>query len=158
MSGLPTDIFDPTGGSLYGLVGARPNWAPGANRRTAMTSIPPGYYFRPSAFAEATAQAGQPIPSAHDPTALAGDLGTDIGNVGRNVLRGPNQSNIDFSAGKRFPLTESKGFEFRADFFNLLNRANRDNPISDINTSDFGRIVAFSTGPRIVQFSLKFSF
>src|SRR5437879_12432785 len=27
LSGLPVDIFDPTGGLLYGLFGARPNWA-----------------------------------------------------------------------------------------------------------------------------------
>ena len=39
MSGLPVDIFDPAGGLLYGLFGARPNWAPRANRRSAMNNI-----------------------------------------------------------------------------------------------------------------------
>jgi hypothetical protein len=158
MSGLPVDIFDPSGGSLYGLVGARPSWVPGANRKTAMSNVPPGYYFNPSAFAQATVQPGQPIPSAHDATASAGDLGTDIGNVGRNVLRGPSQSNLDFSLGKRFRLTESKALEFHADFFNVFNHANRDNPVSDITTSDFGRVLAFSSSPRIVQLALKLSF
>ena len=158
MSGLPVDIFDPTGGLLYGLFGARPNWAPGANRRTAMAKIPTGYYFNPAAFTAAAVQPGQPIPSANDRTALAGDLGTDIGNVGRNVLRGPGQTNLDFSLGKRFPHNESKGLEFRADFFNLFNHANQDNPISDISVGDFGRIVSFSSSPRIVQLSLKFNF
>src|SRR6266567_2494792 len=33
MSGLPVDIFDPTGGLLCGLFGARPNWAPEANAK-----------------------------------------------------------------------------------------------------------------------------
>ena len=61
--------------------------------------------------------------------ALVGDLASDIGNLGRNVLRGPSQSNIDFSVGKRFPLNESRGLEFRADVFNLFNHANQDNPI-----------------------------
>jgi len=158
MSGLPVDIFDPAGGSLYGLVGARPNWVPGANRKSAVTNVPAGYYFNPLVFSQAVVHAGQPIPSANDPTALAGDLGTDVGNVGRNVLRGPTQSNLDFSAGKRFPLTESKGFEFRADFFNLLNHGDRDNPISDISAGDFGRIVSFSSSPRIIQLSLTFNF
>lgn len=158
MSGLPIDVFDPGGGSLYGLAGARPNWAPGENRRTAMRNIPPGYYFNPAAFAVANVQPGQPIPSAHDPTALAGDTGTDIGSVGRNILRGPSQSNIDFSLGKRILLAESKDLQLRADFFNLLNHASRDNPISDISTADFGRIVSFSSSPRIVQLSLKFNF
>jgi hypothetical protein len=51
-----------------------------------------------------------------------------MGNVGRNVLRGPRRSNLDFSLGKRFPLTESKSLEFHADLFNLLNHPSRDNP------------------------------
>jgi len=159
MSGLPVDIFDPGGGFLYGLfLGARPNWAPGANSKAAMSKVPVGYYFNPSAFSQALVQPGQPIPSADDPTALASDQGTDIGNVGRNVLRGPAQSNIDFSVGKRFPLTELKGIEFRADFFNLPNHANRDNPVSDIGNADFGKVLSFSSSPRIVQFALKFTF
>jgi hypothetical protein len=158
MSGLPVDIFDPGGGSFYGFLGARPNWAPGANRSIAMTNVPRGYYFNPSAFAEAVVQPGQPIPSASDPTALAGDLGTDIGNVGRNILRGPAQSDIDWSVGKRFPLTESKGFEFRADFFNALNHASESNPVSDISSAEFGKILSFTSSPRIVQLALKFTF
>ena len=121
MSGLPVDMFDPIGGSVYGLAGARPAWAPGANRATAMSHVPSGYYFNPSAFTEAIVQPGQPIPSAQDPIALAGDLGTDIGNVGRNLLRGPSQTNVDCSISKRFPFFESKSVELRADIFNLLN-------------------------------------
>jgi hypothetical protein len=89
---------------------------------------------------------------------LVGDTGTDIGNVGLDILRGPSQSNVDFSLGKRFVLSESKDLQLRADFFNLLNHTKRDNPISDISTSDFGRIVSFSLSPRIVQLSLKFNF
>jgi hypothetical protein len=161
MSGLPVDIFDPTGGLLYGLFGARPNWAPGASAKIAKNSVPAGYYFNPLAFSQAMVQPGQPIPSVHDPTAVvdpAAEAGTDIGNVGRNVLRGPDQSNLDFSVGKRFPLAESKALEFHADFFNLLNHPNRDNPVSDISTADFGKVLSFSSSPRIVQIALKFTF
>jgi len=158
MSGLPIDILDPGGGSLYGLLGARPNWAPGASRRSARSNTPPGFYFNPSAFSQAWVQPGQPIPSAHDPTALAGDLGTDIGSVGRNVLRGSSQSNVDFSVAKDILITESKDLHFQADFFNLLNHSNVDNPVSDIGAGDFGRIVSFSSSPRIVQLSIKFNF
>jgi len=158
MSGTPLDVVDPGGGSLYGLAGARPNWAPAANRRTALSNIPKGYYFNPAAFAVATVQPGEPISSAHDPTALTGGTGTDIGNVGRNILRGTRQSNIDLSFEKRFPLTESKDMRFQADFFNLLNHANQDGPINDINAGDFGRIVSFASSPRIIQLSVKFVF
>jgi len=158
MSGLPVDLFDPAGGSLYGLAGGRPNWAPGANQRTALSNIPPGYSFSPAAFSIAEVRPGQAIPTAHDPTALAPEGGTDLGNVGRNVLRGPSQSNIDFSLSRRFSLAESRNLEFHADFFNVLNHANRDNPINDINSDDFGRVVSFSSSPRIVQLSIEFNF
>jgi outer membrane receptor protein involved in Fe transport len=176
MSGLPIDIVDPAGGTLYGLQGARPNWAPGAGRQTAISNVPPGYYFNPYAFAMAIVQPGQPIPSAHDPTALAGDVGTDIGNVGRNVLRGPGQSCVDLSVLKRVPIRESTNLEFRADFFNVLNHRNQNNPISDISTvlatggsidnatgrilspGDFGRILGVSSSPRILQLALVFHF
>jgi hypothetical protein len=123
--------------------------------------VPPGYYFNPLAFSPAMVQRGQPIPSAHDPTAVvdpAAEAGSDIGDVGRNVLRGPGQSNLDLSVGKRFPLTETRALEFNADFFNLLNHPNRDNPVSDISTPDFGKVLSFSSSPRIVQFALKFIF
>ncbi len=172
MSGLPIDIFDAAGGSLYGQIyGARPNWASGASRSAARTHIPPGYSFNPFAFQEALVQPGEAIPSAHDPTALAGDTGTDYGNVGRNVLRGPGQSNLDLSISKRFPLQETKTFYFRADLFNALNHANEGNPVSDISTAtldpntgrviapgNFGRILSADSSPRIVQLSLKFDF
>ena len=103
MSGLPVDIFDPTGGLLYGLFGARPNWAPEANAKVAKNSVPAGYYFNPSAFSQAMVQPGQPIPSVHDPTAVvdpAAEAGTDIGNVGRNVLRGPQSEQFGFFCGE----------------------------------------------------------
>ena len=123
MSGLPVDIFDPGGGFLYGLFGgARPNWAEGANNKTAASNVPRGYYFNPSAFVPALVQPGQPIPSAHDLTAIVdpnAEAATDVGNVVRNILRGPGQSNLDISVGKRFPLAESKTLEFHADFFNV---------------------------------------
>src|SRR5438477_1221140 len=164
MSGLPVDILDLAAGDLYGLLGARPNWAAAATRKTATTNVPPGYYFNPFAFALPSVKPGDSIPDAHDATALAPVGGSDIGNLGRNVLRGPSQKNIDLSIAKRFPISESKNFEVRADFFNLLNHANRSNPISDITVAesfdpsgrisspgDFGRSLSFDSSPRIIQ-------
>ena len=68
------------------------------------------------------------------------------------------QSNIDLSVSKGITFRETSRLDFRADFFNVLNHANRDNPVSDINRSDFGRVVAFSSSPRIIQLGLKVSF
>jgi TonB dependent receptor len=172
MSGLPVDIYDPAGGSLYGQIyGARPNWAAGANRSTLMNQVPSNYYFNPLSFTEAVVVPGQPIPSAHDSMAIASDFGTDYGNVGRNILRGPSQTNLDLSVMKSFRLREGKTLEFRSDFFNALNHASKSNPVSDISAAkldpatgviidpgNFGRTLGSDSSPRIIQLSVKFSF
>jgi hypothetical protein len=186
MSGQPFDVVDTGAGSLYGLNNgvnplARPNWAPGATRSTATSNVPAGYFFNPFAFARPFVPTGELIPSSPG-TAVSGAVppgtpfGTDIGNVGRNVLRGPRQSNMDFSIIRRFPFRESKSVEFRAEFFNLFNQVNLANPISDLNAilptggsidpntgqilkpGDFGRITSTSNNPRLIQFALKLNF
>ena len=180
MSGLPIDITDTGAGSLYGISGgsaplARPNWALGSDHINARDIHPSGYYFNPFAFVRPVVLAGQPIPSSNG-TAIAGAVGTDIGNVGRNVLRGPNQNNVDFSIIKRFRFTESKNFEFRTEFFNIFNHVNFANPISDLNAvvasggsidattgqvikpGAFGQIISTSNNPRLIQLAFKFNF
>jgi len=87
---------------------------------------PPGYFFDPFAFSRPIVPAGQLIPTSGG-QAVAAATGTDIGNVGRNVLRGPSQTNVDLSIAKRFRLDESKNIEFRADAFNLFNHVNLAN-------------------------------
>lgn len=175
MSGQPFDIVDGAAGSFY--FGANPNsplsrpsWAPGATVATAISNVPPGYFFNPYAFARPIIQTGQVIPSSNG-SAIAGAQGTDIGNVGRNVLRGPRQTNVDFSIIRRFPFGESRNIEFRAEFFNLFNSVNLANPVSNLNAAsidqntgqiinpgDFGRITSTSNNPRLIQFAAKFNF
>jgi hypothetical protein len=172
MSGLPIDIIDTAAGSFYfgansGL--SRPSWAPGATRETATSNVPPGYFFNPFAFVRPVVQSGRPIPSSHG-SAVAGAQGTDIGNVGRNPLRGPRQTNVDFSVIRRFPLAETKNIELRAEFFNLFNHVNFANPVNNLNAAaidqngqitnpgDFGRIISTSNNPRLIQLALKFNF
>jgi len=180
MSGLPIDIVDTGAGSFYGLSGGsaplvRPNFAPGATRSTATSNVPAGFFFNPAAFVRPVVQAGQPIPSSSG-AVVAGAAGTDIGSIGRNILRGPRQANIDFSVIKRFRVTESKNIEFRTEFFNLFNRVNLANPISDFNAvpalsidpatgqinsggpGRFGKIISASSNPRLIQFALKFNY
>lgn len=174
MSGLPIDIVDTGAGSFYGLSGggnplARPNII-----SNPFANVPAGYFFNPFAFARPIVAAGQVIPSSGG-TAIAGATGTDLGNVGRNILRGPRQNNTDFSIIKRFSIRESKSLEFRMEFFNLFNQINYANPISDINSvlssggsfdatgriinpGSFGKIISTSNNPRLIQFALKFNF
>ncbi|MBI2817404.1 MAG: TonB-dependent receptor [Acidobacteria bacterium] len=59
-----------------------------------------------------------------DPTAFALPQAGTLGNLGRNTLIGPGMAQMDFNVRKRFRVTESKLLEFRAELFNLLNRAN----------------------------------
>ncbi len=180
MSGLPIDIVDTGAGSFYGLSNgasplARPNFVAGMTCSNANQNVPAGSFFNTTLFARPTVQSGQPIPSSGG-TATAGAVGTDIGNVGRNCLRGPRQVNLDFSIAKLFPIAESRNFEFRVEFFNLFNHPNFANPISNLNAliasggsvdpttgrvlnpGNFGRIISTSNNPRILQFALKFNF
>jgi carboxypeptidase family protein/TonB-dependent receptor-like protein len=185
MSGLPIDIVDGNSASLYlgnnnGL--SRPSWAPGATRSIATSDIPSGYFFNPFAFARPIVSAGQGIPSSNIGAVGGAACGvptvicTDFGNVGRNVLRGPRQVNVDFSVIKRVRIDENKTIEFRAEFFNLFNHVNFANPISNlngavssggainantgqiINPGDFGRLTATSNNPRLIQLALKLNF
>jgi len=86
-----------------------------------------------------------------DPTANAGQFGTE----GRNVNIGPAYADWDFGTLKNFKVTESKQIQFRAELFNILNRANFHLPDCDISSPTFNHILAASA-PRQVQFALKF--
>jgi hypothetical protein len=89
-------------------------------------------------------------------------LGT-WGNVGRGVLDGPGLAEFDFSVFKTTSITERTRVVFRAEFFNITNRANFNlpNPIifsgSSISPSA-GKITSTSTNSRQIQFGLKLMF
>ena len=88
-----------------------------------------------------------------DPVANAGQFGTE----GRNVSIGPAYADWDFAALKNLRVTESKQLQFRAELFNVLNRANFRLPDSDISSPTFNHILA-AQAPRQVQFALKFMY
>jgi len=144
-SGLPVSIF----GRADFFVSTRADLAPG---RTLESAIKSGNvadrlgnnnnpYFDTSAFTQ---------PPLFTP---------DWGQLGRNIIRGPKQIDTDFSIMKSIPVTESQGVEFRAEFFNLFNNVNFANPVNIIYpSSNFGSIVTTTTGPRVVQFALKYTF
>ena len=99
-----------------------------------------------------------------DPS-LGGDGSVTIfGNLGRNIYRGPGQQNWDFSLLKTFALTERQSLRFTTDFFNIWNHANFANPaINDVEVgsgsgSPFGKIFSTVGTPRLIQFSLRYSF
>ena len=93
-----------------------------------------------------------------------------LGNLGRNTLRGPGLASVNFSLAKDTPLGflgESGKLEFRAEFFNLLNRANFGLPSRTVFAGradgeaplpTAGRISSTVNTSRQIQLALKFLF
>ena len=81
------------------------------------------------------------------------------GNSGRNILRGPAFWNLDASLFRKFPFSESKSLEFRAEAFNMPNTVILSNPASDISVpATFGVITSTQNSSRIIQFGAKLVF
>ena len=76
------------------------------------------------------------------------------GNSGRNILRGPGYSNLDFTLQKYFPIGEKIRVQFRAEAFNATNTAHFDNPGANITAAGVGTINSAGE-PRRIQFGLK---
>lgn len=79
-----------------------------------------------------------------------------IGNAGRNILIGPGNRNLDLTIAKEFPVSESKRFQFRAEFFNATNHPNWGTPGTTLGTAAFGTITSNENMPRVMQLGLKF--
>lgn len=101
-----------------------------------------------------------------------------FGNAGRNIIEGPGYKTWDTSLIKQFPVHEQMHFEFRAEFFNILNHVNylfsqfgsisaepialeldpnNINTVQNPNASAFGWPQA-ARAPRQIQLALKFYF
>jgi len=100
------------------------------------------------------------------------------GTAGRNIIKGPGYKTWDMSLVKQFPIREQMHFEFRAEFFNILNHVNylfsqfgaisteptaleldpnNINTAQNPSASPFGYPQA-ARAPRQVQLALKFYF
>jgi outer membrane receptor protein involved in Fe transport len=93
---------------------------------------------------------------------------TLMGNLGRNTLIGPGLMNFDLAVFKNFPIrriSETSRLQFRAELFNIFNRANFAPPIANETVFDqsgnpvpgAGAINATTTSSRQIQFGLKLS-
>jgi len=67
-----------------------------------------------------------------NPAAFATPQPGSFGNLGRNALHGPGFSQFDFTLSRRIKIYEQHSFEFRAEFYNLFNRANFANPVASL--------------------------
>jgi hypothetical protein len=80
-----------------------------------------------------------------------------FGNAGRNILDGPGLATVNFSIVKNTRVTERLNVQFRAEFFNLLNRTNFNLPDNFVGSPTFGQITS-AQDPRRTQLALKFLF
>jgi len=87
-----------------------------------------------------------------------------FGNLRRNTLPGPGLATWDFSILKDTAIRERLHLQFRAEFFNILNRANFNTPTLIVATvagntpvpnPAAGGITGTSTSARQIQFALK---
>jgi hypothetical protein len=139
------------------------------------------YYFNPNSLS--IAQCGDqndPMPGCvpgpgilpADSQVVADPALATYGTLPRNYLRGPGYVDFDLAFSKTTSITEKVKFEFRAEFFNLLNHANFTNPGiinngngtyaggaggANPNSSLFGQITS-TYDPRIIQLAGRLSF
>ena len=109
------------------------------------------YYFDPASFSykEIVALGTDPVTNPKLRT---------YGTLGRNAFRGPTRTNVNLTLAKITPIWgERLQSELRADFFNVLNHTQFDNPNVTITSPLFGQIS--STGdPRIIQLAFRLTF
>jgi hypothetical protein len=90
------------------------------------------------------------------------------GNLGRGTLTGPGLADVDFSLFKNTSITEKTNLQFRAEFFNILNRSNYGPPSTTVFSitpgappavsPSAGLITTTATFPRQIQLGLKLIF
>ena len=147
-SGTPFTVFDSNdvsqqGGApeITGFSANRPNLVPGQNPNAGPRTA--HAWLNPAAFQRITPNPDSPV--------------QQFGTAGRNIAQGPGYADWDFAASKNILVTEGTQFQFRAEFFNLLNHTNFRLPDSDISSPTFNQILA-AQPPRLIQLALKFQF
>lgn len=138
-SGSPFNVLSNTDTNLDGYLTDRPDVVgviglPGGRSHAQIIS----QYFNTAAFAKPAA-------------------GVPYGNSSRNPVVGPGFKNTDFSMFKRFAIYKEGNLLFRAEFFNIFNNVNLQNPNGTLGNAQFGKISA-ARDPRTLQLALKYEF
>jgi hypothetical protein len=71
---------------------------------------------------------------------------------------GPSYWNVDLALARILSINSSRTFEIRVETFNLFNTFNWGNPVTNLDSPQFGRITSQNGNPRIMQFALKYAF
>ena len=96
-------------------------------------------------------------PLLFNPAAFANPTGLTFGNQGRDFMSGPSFSNFDMALFKKFSVTESSHFEFRAEAFNVFNQTEFVGVDAAIDDPNFLR-PSYAQPARVLELALKFIF
>jgi hypothetical protein len=108
----------------------------------------------------------QPFGQGPGSPGIPGTCANLRGDLGRNVIIGPGLSKLDFSVFKNNyirRISESFNAQFRAEIFNIFNRANFSSPTDNLTVFDqngnavqsAGLLTSTQTTSRQIQFALK---
>jgi hypothetical protein len=81
-----------------------------------------------------------------------------FGNLGRDPLRGPGLSDVNFSLGKNFALGEKVKLQIRADAGNVFNHPSFGLPDATIGPGHTAQITSVTVGGRNVQLVARITF
>jgi hypothetical protein len=162
-TGAPFTVFDPAGGTAYNLASpaSTATFSPGFGCGNASGSG--GIHSRLANWVNPAAYTSDPFA----PLSTGGNSDATVyGNTPRNCIIGPPQKNVDLTLVKVFKIVEGHYLRFRADFFNLFNHPSFANPPVAVvappspGTPAVGSapITSVVGTPRLIQFSLKYSF
>jgi hypothetical protein len=162
-SGAPFTIFDPAGGTAYNLASpsSTATFSPGFGCGNAPSRG--SIHSRLANWVSSAAYTSDPFASLS--TGGNSDA-TVYGNTPRNCITGPPQKNVDLTLEKVFKIGEGQHLRFRTDFFNLFNHPSFANPPSAVVAAPGPGLPALGSAPitsvvgtpRLIQFSLKYSF
>jgi hypothetical protein len=94
-----------------------------------------------------------------DTSCFSQPIGFVFGNtgVGQGKIYGPRYQSWDMSFGKAIHLTEQYHLQFQAQFFNIFNHVNYQQPDTNVSDGSFGQI-SNDFLPRQGMLGLVFSF
>jgi Carboxypeptidase regulatory-like domain/TonB-dependent Receptor Plug Domain/TonB dependent receptor len=168
-TGVPFTATFGTNGDPLGLNSSDPwdypNRLTGPGCSSLVNPGNPSHYIKTECFAVPTAPS-QAFYSKYCDSSFAYPTCINLrGNAGRNILTGPGLANLDFSLVKNNQIAERFNLQFRAEVFNLLNRANFQVPPLVNGTDIFdssaarnptaGLLTSTTTSSRQLQFGLK---
>jgi len=114
---------------------------------------------RPNRIASGALPSGQSIDEWFNTAAFVIPSSPAYGSAGRNILRGPGTTNLDFGLSRSVPWghAEARRLQFRAEFFNALNHTNFGLPQNSIDSPAFGTITTAAPA-REIQLGARVEF